>query len=279
MLNLYRNLVPGYSMKCPLCNSQKNTVYYSGVPTIFKCKICSFVYQDKNTIILNYEDSYNLDFLNKSEWMYPSRFNAFSDIINRIPIQTTKNIILDIGCGDGQFLYLCKQKGYDISGVEYDKNLSSYANHKLNNCVLSGAYSKSMFPENTFDVVSLIQVLEHIPDPKYVIEIIRYHLKPDGIVIIEVPSVRAPHFLLYEITKIKQFVNKSTGIIPSHCNYFSVKTLTTFLEKSGIKTKTVITGRWADRYTGFKGKLGRIADPIFNRLQIGGILYIGIANK
>lgn len=263
------------AVRCPLCHEVGQfKKYYSGFPTLYKCSECSFVFQDEKTIKTNYEDSYNLDFTNKSEWMYPARRDVLMDITRRIKQQTGPGKILDIGCGDGHFLYLCKNEGFDISGVEYDRNLSEYANKKAGN-VLPGKYDKQMFPENYFDVITMIQVLEHIPEPQKILEIAKYHLKPDGIIVIEVPSIHAPHFLLYNLTRMKKFVNNPRGIIHSHCNYFSVRTLTRLLNDCGFIEHDLVTGRWKHKYGGTLKKIATFTDPIMNMLKIGGILYIG----
>jgi 2-polyprenyl-3-methyl-5-hydroxy-6-metoxy-1,4-benzoquinol methylase len=103
--------------------------------------------------------------------------------------------ILDVGCGDGHFLFLSSKKGLNCFGVEDSEKLSLYASSKSGAEVIRGLYNKDMFPENSFDIISLIQVLEHIPAPKDALETAKYHLRPNGILVIEIPSIYAPNYL------------------------------------------------------------------------------------
>jgi SAM-dependent methyltransferase len=271
---------------CAVCGQTKPEMFrswFDGYVKLYRCKQCGFVAQypgpGTSTIITDYEDAYSLDFLNKGhEFMYPERRNAFQDILNRIIKIKSGSRILDVGCGDGHFLYLCSKKGFDLYGVEDSKELSSYAAQKTGAKIVKGLYDRDMFPENHFDVITLIQVLEHIPDPMSALEIAKYHLRENGILVIEVPSIYAPHFIAYELTGIKKFVKPPTGVIYSHYGYFSPKSLTTLTERCGFKKLSVTTGRWQYKYTGQLGNVGKVIDPLLNLLRIGGILYFGAKN-
>jgi len=200
---------------------------------------------------------------------------VLKDIVCRMQKYRTTGDILDVGCGDGHFLFLSSKEGYNCYGVEDSQKLSSYASSKSGAKVIQGRYSKEMFPENTFDIISLIQVLEHIPTPISTLETAKYHLRPNGILVIEIPSIYAPHFLAYRLTRIKKFIKPPNGVILSHFGYYNPNSLFKLTKKCGFNKEELVTGRWQYKYSGYLKKIGRILDPVFNFTNIGGILYIG----
>lgn len=268
---------------CPVCGEDRPElfkIFYDGHLKLYKCRRCGFVAQypgpGKVSLIVNYENFDNLEFLKDGrEFMHPEKSDAFIDIIKRISFYCSQGKLLDIGCGDGHFLSLCTKYGYECYGVEWNKSLSSYATLKSGAVITQGAYSKNMYRENSFDIITLIQVLEHCLMPNSILEAAMYHLRPGGLLIIEVPSINSPHFLAYKFTRIKYFVNSPVGVVFYHLSYFNPKTLATLIDKIGFVKIDLITGRWACKYQGIQNKMGKAIDSLLNLLKIGGILYIG----
>jgi SAM-dependent methyltransferase len=268
---------------CAICNEnnpESFRIWFDGHLRLYKCSACGFISAfpspGKSTFIYDYSDLYNLDFLKQGmEFMYPERENCFRDILNRIISRKATGEILDIGCGDGQFIYLCNSKGFRCSGVEESKILSSYASERTGAKIISGKYKKDMFPAESFDVITLIQVLEHIPLPKETLEAVYYHLRKNGLIVIEIPSINAPHFLAYRFTGIKKFVQNDNGVINSHVGYYCPDTLLNLTKISGFDKVSLVTGRWQYKYNGFLNRIGKMIDPVMNMLNVGGILYFG----
>jgi SAM-dependent methyltransferase len=271
---------------CAICGEASPDsfrIWFDGYIKLYKCLRCGFVSQfpgpDKSTVITDYEDCYSLDFLKRGqEFKYPHRHPALKDILDRVSRIKADGKILDVGCGDGHFLYLCSKAGFNCYGIESSKQLSSYAQTKTGAKIIQGLYKKEMFPEKYFDVIVIIQVLEHIPTPVDVLEAAKYHLRPGGIIVIEIPSISSPHFLAYRGTRIKSFVKPPHGIINSHFGYYAPKTLITLTEKCGFNEISLVTGRWFYKYSGVLRQVSRIIDPVLNIIKIGGILYIGQKN-
>ncbi len=66
------------------------------------------------------------------------------------------------------------------------------------------------------------------------------------------------------------------GVIRSHVNYFSPKTLSALAERAGFQEKEVVTDRWKYKYSGLLKMIASFTDPLMNATGIGGLLYIGI---
>jgi SAM-dependent methyltransferase len=132
-----------------------------------------------------------------------------------------------------------------------------------------------MFKPGSFDVVSFIQVVEHVPDPVGVLRSACSHLRPGGLVCIEVPSRYAPHFLLYQATRLRRLIEPPRGVIPQHVGYHHPASIRLAAKRAGFKEVSLTTGRWGVKYCGWKRLVGLAVDPLLNAASIGGILYLG----
>lgn len=101
-----------------------------------------------------------------------------------------KGSVLDIGCGNGNFLYnLGKQGEFELHGLELPGRSADRAS-KINQIKLTlGELNVDSFEMNSFDAITLIHVFEHLPNPKEVLEIINKILKPNGVLVIEFPNI------------------------------------------------------------------------------------------
>ncbi len=96
--------------------------------------------------------------------------------------------LLDIGCSTGQLLRAARERGYEPSGVELDAWTVKHARKKHNLDVRSGPLRASTFPGQSFDLITLIDVLEHMPDPVEQMSMAADLLCPAGIILAVVPN-------------------------------------------------------------------------------------------
>ena len=99
--------------------------------------------------------------------------------------------VMDVGCGSGSFLAALGGLGHTIVGSEYEgpaleraRRVPAITLHE------SDLYEQSFAP-NSFDVITLWHVLEHLPQPAETLSWCARWLKPDGLLVIEVPNVRS----------------------------------------------------------------------------------------
>ena len=124
--------------------------------------------------------------------------------------------LLDIGCGTGTFLRIVQDMGFDAVGIEPNKKAAEYAADKNHVTALQGTLDDYDFSPETFDAVSLIQTLEHLPDPLKTLSDIRMVLKKGGAVFIEVPNFSNIFFLASRLFGIR---DRSMTIDPAHVSY------------------------------------------------------------
>lgn len=264
--------------RCAVCQESRPAsfrIWYDGHVKLYRCRSCGFVSlfpgPGGDPLVDDYSNSYSsLEFTERGPLIYPERREVFNDVVQRVRARMPGGKLLDVGCGDGHFLSLCRPY-YDCQGIEPSIVLADRAARLAEVPVLNARYEAEAYPAESFDVITMIQVLEHLPNPREILGAARQHLRPDGILAIEVPSIQAPHFLLYRVTGLKQVVG---GLTTHHFGYYEPRTLERLVVSCGFKKVSIVTGRWAVKYKGTKGAIGRIADPLLDRLRIGGILLL-----
>jgi ubiquinone/menaquinone biosynthesis C-methylase UbiE len=136
---------------------------------------------------------------------------------------------LDVGCGCGELLLWLKKHGWsEAHGVEISKKAAALAkDHGLN--VFCGEIADAHYPDNHFDYVSLIHVLEHMHDPMQTLKEVHRVIKPGGLLVVGVPN-----FESYE-NKVFGKYQSILKEVPRHLYHFSRNTLTRMLDESGFR--------------------------------------------
>ncbi|BAO75560.1 SAM-dependent methyltransferases [Winogradskyella sp. PG-2] len=110
----------------------------------------------------------------------------------------SKNL-LDIGCGTGDFLETALKSNWNITGVEPNAQARQIANSKTNNSVFEIEHLNKQ-ELNSFDVITLWHVLEHLPNLEMHLALFKSLLKPSGTLVIAVPNFKsydAEHYKNY----------------------------------------------------------------------------------
>jgi 2-polyprenyl-3-methyl-5-hydroxy-6-metoxy-1,4-benzoquinol methylase len=110
---------------------------------------------------------------------------------------TDKKKLLDVGCGTGDFLQVAKQNNWIVSGIEPNENARALANKKTNNSVFE-IEQLLKFDSESFDVITLWHVLEHLPKLNEHISILKRLLKPNGRLVIAVPNYKSFDAMYYK---------------------------------------------------------------------------------
>ncbi|MCF6168640.1 class I SAM-dependent methyltransferase [Lutibacter sp.] len=129
--------------------------------------------------------------------------------------KTTQKTILDIGCGTGDFLLMCKKNGWNVTGVEPNIKAKKIADKKLSLTNSPVLYSElKEIKSQRFDVITLWHVLEHVPDLEVYLLKIKTMLKPNGILLVAVPNYKS-----YDAYYYKHFW--AAFDVPRHLWHFS----------------------------------------------------------
>jgi SAM-dependent methyltransferase len=100
--------------------------------------------------------------------------------------------VLDIGCGSGNFLRCMKEAGFSVLGIEPSESGSEFAREEHGIEIYHGMIEEYLAVRGgrQFDVISLLNVLEHLPDPARTLEQLRQIVAPGGVLAIVVPDAR-----------------------------------------------------------------------------------------
>lgn len=158
----------------------------------------------------------------------------YVDQLNNVDVRDTK--WLDIGCGFALALTHWMKRGVKGWGFDPAPEAVEYAKKQGVNAVLAGMDNMNPFPNERFDVVTLMNVLEHLSDPIDVIsQIHKKTLKKGGILVIDVPN----EFSWMQQAAVETHsLNQWWVAPPGHLNYFNRKSLTSLLEDNGFEVIT-----------------------------------------
>jgi SAM-dependent methyltransferase len=150
---------------------------------------------------------------------------------------------LDIGTNMGFFLRHTKGKKWDVVGVDPSPALSELARKHFGLNVKTCYLNEAGFENECFDVVTMTDVFEHIPEPKKLLADIKKVIKKDGILFIKVPN-GSYNLLKLNLAKLTGRLGKH-DIFDSyeHVTHYSHKTLRKMLEGSGFKVRKAFIGR------------------------------------
>jgi SAM-dependent methyltransferase len=89
--------------------------------------------------------------------------------------------ILDFGCGNGEFLAMCHLYGFEAFGVDRSQARRDKAGVRV-------VESVDQLDDRPFHAITLFEVLEHLDDPRGILEMLRERLVPGGILVLETPD-------------------------------------------------------------------------------------------
>ena len=147
--------------------------------------------------------------------------------------------LLDVGCGTGVLLQRARQMGFDAEGIEICETLAREAAAKSACPVHSTVLSDAVFPESSFDIIIMYDLLEHLPDPADDMNRVRAYLKPGGILFILTPNdnalVRRLSRFVYRTSLHRVRRPMNLLYYSDHLSYFTPRSMTTFLHNNNFE--------------------------------------------
>lgn len=102
---------------------------------------------------------------------------------------------LDVGYGEGALLTVAERHGWACFGTEISPPVLEYG-HQRGWTVTADPFDDPRFSESAFDVVTMIELLEHVPDPRRLLKDAARWLRPDGLLYVTTPNARSLNFRL-----------------------------------------------------------------------------------
>ena len=105
--------------------------------------------------------------------------------------------LLDVGCGTGDFLYSCLKKGWQINGIENNKNAKNNSRTEVSSFIFDDFEFLKSQPER-FDIITMWHSLEHIIDLKQTIVDMKELLTNKGVIVVACPNHKSFDAIFYK---------------------------------------------------------------------------------
>lgn len=97
--------------------------------------------------------------------------------------------VLDVGCGAGELVFLLRRAGMEAAGIEPGGEYAGFARQVLGVPVQTASVGSAVVGPDSLDAVTMYHCLEHVADPRLVLERARTWLRTDGLLVVEVPNI------------------------------------------------------------------------------------------
>lgn len=245
---MYKETIKNEFRNCPICNGASSTLFLPATGTtpkssgqiqvtekhfglhgdIVTCKNCGFAYigrkQYADTVMSLYKEMHDEVYLQEEK----ERRRSFIRVIKTIERLRSgkKGTILDIGCCTGGLLVEARKRGWQVDGVDPSTWACRMAKRHHGMDIYNGSIESYAPGKQTFDAITMLDVLEHVDNPRLLLNKISRMMKDDGICCIVTPDFGS---LTARVLKKRWW-----GIRLAHLSYFRRKDLEHLFTHAGL---------------------------------------------
>ena len=221
-------------IECPVCGNQHLT-YLKGYQKLYllKCKKCSFVFDERIPSPTELNDYYSQSKYSDLNHTPVQTLNSFNKLLDFFEQYKESGNILDLGCGQGDFLMEAKKRNWNVYGSEYSTSATNLC-EKRGIKMFQGELKKDIFDDIKFDVITSFEVIEHINTPNTFMSIVEHKLHQNGLVYFTTPNFNSL-LRYFEKDRFKMIV------YPIHISFYtkvSIKYLGRLNNFEPLKVKT-----------------------------------------
>ncbi|MCH2169413.1 class I SAM-dependent methyltransferase [Myxococcota bacterium] len=273
--------------RCLVCAEKGWPFPVRGEVSLVRCTGCGLEWQHPLPLPGTLESLYGDDYFER--WgATPAEFESvremkrdtYSALLDRLKPHRPTGSLLDVGCALGYLVELAGERGYDAFGLDRNAAAIDRAPETLAARLHCGELDGQAFPGKAFDVITLVDVLEHVARPDRLLADCRARLEPGGVLVLIVPNAAS-------FTR-SLFRRYWPHYAPEHLYLFGPENLRRLIASSGYVLLDLKTGfrktlmgsylvSYATRVGGFvPAGLGRFGDWHL-RLPTGEMLIIARA--
>ena len=232
-----------FSKLCPVCSS-KDRISYMSIKDLFlsqeefgtfRCASCDLVYVDR--VPHNLSDYYKSEeYISHKESSSPfSKLYAFIQGVtfrqksSIVKSNTGGKRILDFGAGKGDFVSYLNKLGFSSTGYEPDPDARAVALVKNNLKLID---SLDEISSNSFDLITLWHVLEHVTDPNRTLQDLHRLLTNQGVLVVAVPNRES-----FDADYYKEYW--AAYDVPRHLLHFNPDSLKVLANKNGFSITSI----------------------------------------
>lgn len=231
---------------CPACNNtslkphlncKDHTVSRETFP-IVQCEKCTLLFTNprpkEEALGGYYESEEYISHTNSTEGLFNKAYQAIRQITIKQKIKIlgkAKGELLEIGCGTGELLKACQDKGWNCKGVEPNAKARTHASEALKLKIKQNT-SELKLEENSQNRIMLWHVLEHLPNLNETIDQLSKWLHPKGQLIIAVPNPNSADAQHYQ-------EKWAAYDVPRHLSHFTKESMRSLLKQHQLKIKEI----------------------------------------
>ena len=249
--------------KCPWCESERTQIHLwlrdefltKEEFQIYECLRCGLQFTEprpsKDKIGEYYKSQEYYSHQENKKGFIPKLYESIKliNIKHKYKI-ATKGVkvgkMLDIGCGVGDFLHRAEQNGWDCTGVEPSEEAKTIAQKRIKARIIPGNDLEKI-PNETYDVITMWHVLEHVDDIKWQVAQLQRLIKKEGRIIIAVPNYKS-----YDAEFYKD--KWAAYDVPRHLNHFNKETIVKIFKTNGLKLVASDKLVWDAYYISYKSE-------------------------
>ncbi len=230
--------------ECIVCGSAESTVVFRELNIdILRCSRCGHVFSSYE-VEQAYDGYFGYESVAGDDpfWWNQAHEKMCGDFMRRF-IAGRGGLLLDIGCGLGYFLKKMEQcPSWETLGYETSPVAAAFARDKLGlENVIHGDVLNSGLSQGSFDLVTMWDVIEHIPDPDPVLSFIGHVLKDEGFLFLHTPNA----IIQLPKARMKRFIRRGRNDVHylearDHVNLYAAPTLRAVLARNGFDDVTFI---------------------------------------
>lgn len=214
--------------------------------TVAECRSCSLSFlnplPDERAMRPLYEKDYFDAYRDAGQALPAESLSArFRQRLLRVQKVREPGRVLEIGFGHASFLRFAREQGWDCFGIDVSDYAVRSAREQFGLNVMHGTLDDIDLPENSFDLVHMSHVLEHVAKPVRDLAKVRRLLKPGGIVIIEVPNEFEN--LLGRLSRLIGLRRRAYEVPSTHVFFFTPASLQALIVHAGLKLWRLTTYR------------------------------------
>lgn len=229
---------------CPICKARPSEIRHGW---LYKCGGCGLLSSTLKPAIPTAAQASRIDEASRARGLDPIRTRNNAIILERLKafLPAGRRKLLDVGCGQGQFLTDARQQGFDVTGIEPDANVAPQTMTRIGAPVRQGFFPEVVAAGETFDAIVFNDVFEHIPDATGAIAACRRHLATGGILVLNCPNKDGVFYragdVLDRVGVTAPFDRLWQRNLPSpHVWYFTPRHLSMLGRSVGLETRDTL---------------------------------------